>query len=111
MGYMKIFCDGPGIHGDVENLLCLAIGNRLAPDTMWYDWDSGDNEFLVMGLTARQANRLMNYIYDKAKDYAKLRLRFKLIGYSDDSFRKPRDSWEALRWMLQAFPKRRRFYE
>ena len=109
MGYMKVVCDGPGVHKTIENLLCLSIGNRIAPDTMWYDWSPEDNEFVIMGITAKQAGKLMNYIYEKSPDYIQRRLRFKLVGYSDDSFRKPRDSWEALAFMLQAFPKRRKF--
>lgn len=108
MGYLKIICEGPAVNKNVEDLLCLAIGQKLAPDNMWYDYNVDDHEFLIMGLTAKQTERLINYIYERLPDYSKKLVRFRMIGYSE-SEQKPRDSWEALNYMLQAFPKRRRF--
>lgn len=108
MGYLKIICEAPSINKTIENLMCLAIGCKLVPDKMWYDYNPEDREFIIMGVTAAQANKLINYIFDKAPDYAQKYIRFRLIGYSEDNFQKPKDSWEALHYMLQSFPKRRR---
>ena len=107
MGYLKVICEAPGIQKTVENLLCLSIGSGVAPDSMWWDYNVDDGEFICMGITANQANKLLNYIYEKSPEYMRHRLRFRLVGYSDNNFEKPKDNWEALNYMLQAFPKRR----
>ena len=108
MGYLKVVCEAPGVQKSIENLLCLAVGARRIPEMTWWDFDEEDRVFTIMGLTANQAEKLIKYLYDKAPEYSKSYLRFRMVGYSADDFRKPRDSWEALAFMLQSFPKRKR---
>lgn len=108
MGYLKITYEAPTVCKTLEDLLCLAVGVRKIPQTTWWDLNEDDHEFIVMGITAKEGEKLVKYIYEKIPDYAKKYLRFKLVGYDTNSFPKPRDSWEALNFMLQSFPKRRK---
>ena len=108
MGYLKIIVEAPGVRKNIEDLLCLSVGVRKMPQQMWWDYDDGEKTFIVMGITAKEAEKLIKYIYEKAPEYAKSFLRFRLVAYDLKEFPKPKDSWEALDFMLQSFPKRKK---
>ena len=78
------------------------------PQQAWWDYDKDENCFTVMGITMREAERLIKFIYDHMLDEIKHDMRFKLVGYDLAEVPKPKDSWEALNYMLQSFPKRKR---
>ena len=108
MGYLKIIVESPGVRKNVEDLLCLSVGVRKMPQQMWWDYDDSEKTFIVMGITAKEAEKLIKYIYEKAPEYSKSFLRFRLVAYDLKEFPKPKDSWEALDFMLQSFPKRKK---
>lgn len=108
MGYLKIIVEAPGVQKTVEDLLCLSVGVRKMPQQMWWDYDNDDKTFIVMGITAKEAEKLVRYIYEKSPEYSQKYLRFRLVAYDQKEYPKPKDSWEALNYMLQSFPKRKK---
>lgn len=111
MGYLKVIVEAPGVQKTIEDLLCLSIGVRKMPQQMWWDYDEDDKTFVVMGITLKEAEKLIKYIYEKAPEYVKSFIRFRLVAYDANEYPKPKNEWEALEYMLQSFPKRRKVQE
>lgn len=108
MGYLKIDCNVPGAHRAVEDWLCIAVGEKKIPDSSWWDYDQDENCFIVMGISMPEAEKLIRFIHDHIHDAVKRNMRFKLVGYDLKDVPKPKSNWEAIDYMLQSFPKKKR---
>lgn len=108
MGYLKIDCNVPGAHRAVEDWLCIAVGEKKIPDSSWWDYDRDENCFTIMGITMKEAEKLIRFIYEHIPLIMKRDMRFKLVGYDLKDVPKPKSNWEAIDYMLQSFPKKKR---
>jgi len=103
MGILKIKYEPPATSDIVGNLLCKAlVDGALDKNLVWETKESLETVF-IYGMKAYEVQKLKTFADSKMKPKYKNHIKFLMLGFKENDYPKPKDSWEALHYMLQDF--------
>ena len=103
MGILKIVYKEPASSNIVGALLCKALGKGVINnDHVWEDKEDLKTVF-VYGMHGYEVRKLKEFADAKLKSRYKNHIKFLMLGFKEHDYPKPKDSWEALHYMLQDF--------
>ena len=103
MGILKIKYDPPVTSDIIGNLLCKAlVSGVLNKNHVWEDKENLETVF-VYGMVGYEVRKLKEFANEKLKLKRKKHVKFLMLGFKENDYPKPKDSWEALHYMLQDF--------
>lgn len=103
MGILKIVYKEPALFNIVGTLLCKAFGKGIINNDHVWEVKEDLKTVFVYGMHGYEVRKLKEFADAKLKSRYKNRIKFLMLGFKENDYPKPKDSWEALHYMLQDF--------